>query len=200
MSKEQWDERFSDENFVYGTEVNDFILEQAGRLPAKCKIGCFAEGEGRNAVYLASQGHEVEAYDQSSTGLEKMYKLAQQHRVEVKGIQKDLINEKVESERYDAAVMVFGHVPKSGQPFLIENILQSVKTGGIVMFEVYSEKQLEYGTGGPPSQQLLYTPSDVLSWIEHQNVLHFYYGEAVRNEGERHNGLGHVIQVVLQKK
>ncbi|GGF18561.1 methyltransferase [Halobacillus andaensis] len=199
MSKNQWDERFAEEGFVYGTKVNEFIRQHAGILPANAKVTCFAEGEGRNAVYLAGQGHKVTAYDQSQIGLDKMSELAREQGVEVTPVQADLTKDEVGTLSSDAAVMVFGHVPKSGQPFLMKSIFTSVKPGGYILFEVYSEEQLEYGTGGPPSKDLLYDPADVLHWIEGCKVLHFYYGEAVRHEGDRHTGLGHVIQVVAQK-
>src|SRR5690625_6874550 len=90
--------------------------------------------------------------------------------------------------------MVFGHVPKQDQPFFIENIIASVKPGGHVLFEVYSEAQLDYQTGGPPSVDMLYHPETVLSWVDPYKCLHFYYGEAERHEGKRHHGRCHVIQ------
>ncbi|MFC7063756.1 methyltransferase domain-containing protein [Halobacillus seohaensis] len=199
MSENHWDQRFSEEGFVYGTKVNKFVGDHAGLLPERAKVACFAEGEGRNAIYLAGLGHELTAYDQSQVGLDKMVKLASEQGVKVTPMKLDLTKERVGQQENDAAVMVFGHVPKSDQPFLIENMFDSVKSGGLVMFEVYSEEQLEYGTGGPPSKELLYHPADVLDWLAGILVIHFYYGEATRREGDRHTGLGHVIQVVARK-
>ncbi|MCP3027167.1 bifunctional 2-polyprenyl-6-hydroxyphenol methylase/3-demethylubiquinol 3-O-methyltransferase UbiG [Halobacillus sp. A5] len=199
MSESQWDQRFSGDGFVYGTKVNQFVGEHAEVLPERARVACFAEGEGRNAVYLAGRGHEVTAYDQSQVGLDKMVELAARHGVEVTPVQLDLTKERAGEAEHDAAVMVFGHVPKEGQSFLIENMLNAVKPGGVIMLEVYSEEQLEYGTGGPPSCDLLYDPADMLGWLKKWKMLHFYYGEAVRHEGDRHTGLGHVIQVVAEK-
>ncbi|MFC2948162.1 class I SAM-dependent methyltransferase [Virgibacillus sediminis] len=200
MSKEQWDNSFSDEEFVYGTRPNEFIEKMSGVLPDHSKIGCFAEGEGRNAVYLAGLGHEVTAYDQSPVGLAKAKELAKEHGVSLQTAVMDLTKEKVETRQYDAAVMVFGHVPREDQAFFIENILDSVKPGGHILLEVYSEDQLKYQTGGPKSLDMLYHPSQILEWIGDHQCLHFYYGEAERNEGKRHHGTGHVIQAVVRKK
>ena len=77
--------------------------------------------------------------------------------------------------------------------------MDSVKPGGHIIFEVYSEVQLTYKTGGPPSIDMLYDPVKVLQWIQPYKCIHFYYGEVVRNEGKRHKGLCHIIQVVLKK-
>src|SRR5699024_12368759 len=75
--------RFSDDNYIYGKAPNEFIRSKSAILPEQAKVGCFAEGEGRNAVYLARLGHEVTAYDQSQTGLEKTKLLASEHDVSV---------------------------------------------------------------------------------------------------------------------
>ncbi|GGJ82047.1 methyltransferase [Lentibacillus kapialis] len=199
MSKEHWDNSFSDKDFVYGERENVFIRDKSAIIPNHSKVGCFAEGEGRNAVYLAKLGHDVTTYDQSTIGLEKTKTLAGQNNVDVECVAIDLTDEKVQSNQFDAAIMVFGHVPKDDQPFLLESMIDSVKSGGYVIFEVYSMNQLEYQTGGPPSLDMLYEPTDILHWIKHYKCIHFYYGEAMRDEGKRHVGLGHVIQVVIKK-
>lgn len=200
MTRGQWDNSFSDEDFVYGEKENVFIHEKSGIIPVQSNIGCFAEGEGRNAVYLAKLGHDVTAYDQSKIGLEKTKTLARKNNVSVETVAIDLTKEKVKADQFDAAIMVFGHVPKQEQEFLIKNMVDSVKSGGYVIFEVYSEAQLNYQTGGPQNLDMLYHPTEILDWISDYKCLHFYYGEAMRNEGKRHVGLGHVIQVVIKKE
>ncbi|WP_257352201.1 class I SAM-dependent methyltransferase [Pseudalkalibacillus decolorationis] len=199
MSKEHWDNRFSDKDFVYGESENVFINNISNIIPEHSKVGCFAEGEGRNAVYLAKLGHDITSYDQSMIGLEKTKTLASQNNVDVETVAIDLTKEKVKPNQYDAAIMVFGHVPKKDQPFFLESMISSVKPGGYIIFEIYSEAQLEYQTGGPKSVDLLYDPVDILNWIKNYKCIHFYYGEVERNEGKRHVGLGHVIQAVIMK-
>jgi 2-polyprenyl-3-methyl-5-hydroxy-6-metoxy-1,4-benzoquinol methylase len=199
MSKEHWNNSFSDKDFVYGETANLFIQEMSSLLPARAKVGCFAEGEGRNAIFLAKQGHDITTFDQSEVGLEKTKQLAEKNNVQVKTVQMDLIHEKPKEGQFDAAIMVFGHVPKEGQQFLIESMFDAVKPGGYVIFEVYSEDQLAYGTGGPPAKNMLFDPADILKWTKDHKYLHFYYGEAERHEGKRHNGLCHIIQAAVRK-
>lgn len=199
MSKEFWDESFSKETYVYGKQANAFVIEMSDRLKEAQHIGCFAEGEGRNAIHLAKQGHQVTVFDQSEEGLSKAVQLAQEEGVQINTVQADLTKKEMEPELFDAAVMVFGHVPKENQSFLLEQMTQSVKPGGLVLLEVYSDDQLTYGTGGPKDIRMLYSPEDVLTWIKDYKCLHFYYGEADRTEGERHTGVGHVIQAFVQK-
>lgn len=200
MTKEHWDNSFSDTDFVYGESANIFIQTKSELIPAKSSVACFAEGEGRNAIHIAKQGHDVTTYDQSVVGLDKTNELAAKNNVNVHTIEMDLTQEKVNEHQYDAAIMVFGHVQKSDQAFLMDSLINAVKPGGYIIFEVYSEDQLAYKTGGPPAKEMLYNPSDVLEWMQGEKCLHFYYGEAERTEGKRHTGTGHVIQVVLEKK
>lgn len=199
MSKEHWNQHFSSASFVYGETKNAFVGEMKHIIPEHSKIGCFAEGEGRNAIFLARHGFDVTAYDQSTVGLEKTQQLAKKHNVTVQTIEKNLTNEKVPEQQFAAAIMVFGHVPKQEQAFFIQNIIDSVKPGGHIIFEVYSEAQMNYNTGGPGVIESLYNPTDVLSFISEYQCLHFYYGEAERHEGIRHTGQCHVIQVVIEK-
>src|SRR5699024_12644936 len=84
MTNEYWDQSFSDKDFVYGATENTFISEMSSIIPLHENVGCFAEGEVRNAVYLAKLGNAVTAYDQSIIGLEKTETLALNNNVHVK--------------------------------------------------------------------------------------------------------------------
>jgi 2-polyprenyl-3-methyl-5-hydroxy-6-metoxy-1,4-benzoquinol methylase len=77
-----WDDRYSEPGFAYGTAPNDFLLSVADRIP-KGKILSLAEGEGRNAVYLASRGYEVTGVDGSKVGLGKAERLARAQGVSI---------------------------------------------------------------------------------------------------------------------
>ena len=71
-----WDERYSGTEFAFGTEPNDFLRETFEQIPVGGHVLCLAEGEGRNAVFLAEQGFKVTAMDMSEVGLNKANKLA----------------------------------------------------------------------------------------------------------------------------
>ena len=195
-----WNERFGGEQYVYGEEPNEFIRSQAFRLQVNKKIVAFAEGEGRNAVFLARQGHDVTALDYALNGLKKTEQLAEQYDVKVKTEQKDLINDPVASEEFDAAIMVFGHFAKKDQKSVFNKLVSTVKPGGLIMLEVYSEDQVRYQTGGPKTEDMLYDPADLLEWTKGYKVLHFFYGEEDRVEGSLHTGKGHVVQVIFKKE
>lgn len=199
MSGSKWDMQFSRHKHAYGKEPNEFIREHSNLFQHGAHIACFAEGEGRNAIYLAKQGYEVTTYDYSKVGLAHTEEYAKEENVTVETVYADLTKDEVPKNTYDGAIFVYGHVPKTDQMYFFDNVFSSVKQGGYIMFEVYSEEQLQYGTGGPKRRDMLYDPKDVLKWIELYNCKHFFYGERTRHEGTFHTGLGHVIQCIIQK-
>lgn len=61
--KEMWNQRYSEEGFAYDTEPNDFLAEHWKPFPARGKVLCIAEGEGRKAIFLTKRGFNVTAND-----------------------------------------------------------------------------------------------------------------------------------------
>ena len=84
-----WNQRYSVEEYAYGTEPNDYLVAMSDQLP-KGRVLCLAEGEGRNAVWLAEQGHDVTAVDLSEVGLKKAKKLAKLRGVNIKMVHANL--------------------------------------------------------------------------------------------------------------
>ena len=82
MTSQFWDDRYRADEYAYGREPNEFLVEHAARIP-RGPILCLAEGEGRNAVFLAGLGHEVTAVDFSPEALRKTERLAREHNVKV---------------------------------------------------------------------------------------------------------------------
>ena len=66
-----WDQQFASDEFKYGKQPNAFLVEQAGLIAPGADILIPGDGEGRNSVWLARQGHRVLAVDASEVGLAK---------------------------------------------------------------------------------------------------------------------------------
>lgn len=105
-----WDKRYDTTEYIYGPDPNEFLNEVVNQVP-KGRTLCIAEGEGRNAVFLAGHGHEVVAVDSSAIGLEKARKLASERGVEIETLVEDLANFDIEADSWDAIVSIFAHVP-----------------------------------------------------------------------------------------
>src|SRR5699024_11699724 len=124
--------------------------------------------------------------------------LAEEKNVKINTMEADLVDMSVERNKFDGAIMVFGHVHELNQRKFLTNMMQSVKNGGYFIFEVYSKYQINYDTGGPGIEEMLYNPVEVLDIIKPYKFVHCYYGEVNREKGYSHTGIGHVIEVVIQ--
>ena len=156
MDKTFWNERFGEPGFMYGDQPNDFLKAQAHSLKPRGRILCLAEGEGRNAVYLATQGFDVTCVDFSESGLKKTQQLAETHGVSVCTECADLSHYEIEHEAWDGIVMIFGHFDEVLRASLYQRIRAGLKLGGTLIMEVYTKEQLSFGTGGPKTIEYLY--------------------------------------------
>ncbi|AWP28284.1 MULTISPECIES: bifunctional 2-polyprenyl-6-hydroxyphenol methylase/3-demethylubiquinol 3-O-methyltransferase UbiG [Paenibacillus] len=194
-----WNERFQGEDYVFGTEANVFIADMHKKLALSGDALAIAEGEGRNAVYLAREGMKVTVWDYAESGLDKAKRLAAANGVSIHTELVDLQEAQWTKDLWDEIICVFGHFPKELRTKTLAGVREAVKPGGYFLTEVYSVHQIPYRSGGPQDQQFLYTPADILEPFADWRIVHFFMGEVVRQEGQGHQGLSHVIQFAGQK-
>lgn len=197
---QRWDSRYSEQDYYYGTEPNDFLHEEAGRIPAAGRVLCLAEGEGRNAVFLASLGHRVVAVDQSRVGLEKARHLATERGVVVETVTADLAELAIEPGGWDAIVSVWCHVPAELRRDLHRRVVEGLRPGGVFLLEAYTPRQLEYGTGGPPDVRRLMTLAELRDELPGLELEVAREGEREVREGRGHLGLSHTVQVAARRR
>lgn len=190
-----WDERYSESGFAYGTAPNEFLASVVDRIP-KGKILSLAEGEGRNAVYLASLGYEVTGVDGSEVGLRKARELAIEYGVTITTIHADLSGFEIEPEKWDGIIACYCHVPSAIRVPLHRAALQGLKPGGVFVLEAFSKEQLAYGTGGPQSLDMLMSLDDLKRELVGLEFVHAAKIEREVREGSGHTGLASVVQVL----
>lgn len=195
--KEFWNTRYDHEEYAYGKKANDFLQSYSFQKPSK--ILCLAEGEGRNAVYLALQGHEVTAIDYSEVALEKTCKLANEHGVSVQTICADLCDYVFEPNHWDAIVAIFAHFPPEIRQKVHKQIFETLKTGGVFILEAYQKSQLEHGTGGPNSLEMLYSEEELQADLVDFKNIEIINKTRHISEGKFHQGISDVFQVIAQK-
>jgi SAM-dependent methyltransferase len=202
MSKEvdQWNERYSDSEYYYGTEPNEFLKQQAHLIKSRGRVLCLAEGEGRNAVYLATLGFNATALDQSEMGLKKLETLARRKGVHVQTIHKDLSEFNIEPNQWDAIISIWCHIPRDLRKRVHLLCVNGLVKGGYFILESYFPKQLEYKTGGPPTAELMPSLSELQSDLKELNLIHAAELDRVVQEGRGHHGLSAVVQIVGRKE
>lgn len=193
-----WDQRYSGEGYAYGTEPNEFLVAMAPRLPMG-RMLCLGEGEGRNAVWLASQDHGVTAVDASRVGLEKAQRLAATRGVTITTLHRDLADYDIAPGSWGGIVSVFCHLPSALRADVHRRCVAGLRSGGVMLLEAYTPRQLGHGTGGPPVAELMMDEETLRAELSGLEFLHLQECEREIHEGTFHNGLGAVVQMVARK-
>ena len=197
-----WSTRYRDagEEYLFGTAPNKFLAAQADYFSAGMRVLTVADGEGRNAVWLAEQGCEVSATEISPVALEKAAKLAHGRHVAVNFLQADILNWDWPQAEYDAVVGVFIQFATAEErPRQLAGMKQAVKPGGLLFLHGYTPKQLEYRTGGPSAVENLYTEDLLRSTFADWEILTLHEHDDILDEGSAHIGRSAVIDLVARK-
>ena len=194
-----WDERYSSEEYAYGKAPNEFLKENYKAIP-KGRVLSLAEGEGRNAVFLAKQGYSVTAVDASRVGLSKAKKLAEENGVEVELIHADLLDFDIGKSRWDGIVSIFCPLPSAARKELHAKVVSGLRKNGVFLLEAYTPDQLRYGTGGGKSADTMTTRESLVSELRGLRFIHLMELERNVVEGSYHTGLGAVVQLIATKE
>ena len=186
-----WEERF-------GTDPNEFLRDNVTQLP-QGSVLCLAEGEGRNAVFLAECGYVVHSVDLTPAGVAKTLRLAEQRGVAVDAVVGDLETFDIGIAQWDAIVSIFAHMPPVVRRSLHSRVVAALKPGGVFLLEAYTPAQVGRGTGGPSTPET--TMNLVALGDELRGLEQIHARELDRNviEGPGHTGLGSVVQVIARK-
>jgi SAM-dependent methyltransferase len=196
-----WDQRFSQPDFLFGTEPNAYLESQRNLLQSGKRALAVADGEGRNSVWLAKQGLVVDTFDISPVGVAKAEQLARRAAVTVNFNVCDCDSWVWQPQAYDYVVAIFVQFadPEMRQR-LFANMMKTLKPGGFLILQGYTLKQLEFKTGGPGLPDHLYTEELLTVAFGELQIIDFQVYEAVLDEGKQHSGSSALVGMVGQKK
>lgn len=193
-----WEQRYSAETYLFGTEPNEFLRSCMSLLPSGVAL-CLAEGEGRNAVFLAENGHEVHSVDLTDAGVSKTRALAEVRGVTVDAVVGDLADFDIGIERWDLIVSIFAHTPPATRRDLHRRVIAALKPGGMFLLEAYTPDQVGRGTGGPSTAETTMTLEGLRTELSGLEFLHAEELDREVIEGPGHTGSGAVVQVIARK-
>lgn len=196
--REMWEQRYGAAGYVYGTEPNEFLRDNVASLPAG-EAMCLAEGEGRNAVFLARNGYSVQSVDLTEAGVAKTLRLAAACEVTVGAMVGDLADFELGQDRWDLIVSIFAHVPPGLRRDVHRRAVAALKPGGSLLLEAYTPAQIGRGTGGPQSAELTMTLEALRDELAPLEFVHAVELEREILEGPGHSGVGAVVQVIAHK-
>ena len=195
-----WDERYSKPDYVFGTAPCRWLVMNQDRFPGSGRALSIGDGEGRNGVYLASLGLETTSVDLSQVGLQKAQSLALNQGVELTTVQSDLADYHPEADAFDVVCSIYTHLPSPLRETVHARCEAALKPGGLFILEAFHHAQLNQGTGGPKTIDLLYSRDALLSDFKEMDVLEALDGLSHLDEGDRHQGVGHIVRLVLKKR
>jgi SAM-dependent methyltransferase len=194
-----WDERYSSEEYVYGTEPNKFFKQMLDKIPIPGKLLLPGEGEGRNAVYAAKLGWQVDAFDQSPVAKNKALRLAKENNVTINYSNVDLAKFTPQKNFYNCAVIIFVHFDSEVRSLFHKNIIDSLLPGGKLILELFSKNQFGKSSGGPQDLDMLYSIDEIKNDFKEMRTILLKEENVFLDEGEKHKGEASVIQFVGEK-
>ena len=197
--KSYWDERFAGAGFVYGEHPNDFLKQQSLELKPG-KVLCLAEGEGRNAVFLAEQGHQVCAQDISTKGLSKAQQLARKRGVSITTHCCDLAEFNPDPASFDLIVAIWMHLDPALRATVHQRAIHALRPSGHLLIEAYSPRQLGLSSGGPKQRELLIEPAQLQQELTALQPLILREVQREIHEGSAHQGHSAVVQFFGRKQ
>lgn len=166
-----WDTKYGTEAYIFGKEPVTFLREHIDVL-SKGKALDVAMGEGRNAVFLAKNGFEVDGCDISETAIKKALELAREMRVDIHAFAADLEIYRLPENTYDV-ISCFYYLQRD----LFAQMKNALKPGGMIIYETYTTENLERGFDGPKNKDYLLQPNELLHAFKDLKII--YYREMV---------------------
>jgi len=194
-----WDERYSSKEYVYGKEPNQFFKKQLYKIIPPGKLLLPGEGEGRNAVFAAKLGWQVEAFDQSSVAKLKALKLAEENNVTINYSIVNLAMFTTQKNFYDCAAIIFVHLATDFRSEFHKKIMDSIKPKGKIILELFSKNQFGKNSGGPQDLNMLSSIEEIENDFRQMRPILLKEETIFLYEGEKHSGQSSVIRFVGEK-
>jgi SAM-dependent methyltransferase len=163
MDSQDWDTRYKSADNIWSLTPNEFVAQYLEQLPAGSMID-LAGGEGRNALWFASRGWEVENVEFSRVALGKYAD---------RSIEMDLLDhckathaDVTENIQYalhdvDLGVIAYLHIDSTGLAKAIQSLVSNIKPGGTFFGIWHARENLVDGYGGPQDPEVLPTKEEV---------------------------------------
>ncbi|NBC81987.1 MAG: methyltransferase domain-containing protein [Bacteroidetes bacterium] len=196
--KEFWNERYARSEYIYGKKPNTFFANCLQSInPGKLLLP--AEGEGRNAVYAASLGWQVKAFDQSEEAKKKALQLADENNVPIH-YDVTSMQQLQTTEHFDAIAIIYAHFHDDVRTQYHQQLLKLLRPDGVFILEAFHQRQMPLASGGPKSLELLYTKTKLMNDFNGALFIEIFDEGLIEiHEGTYHNGKAEIIRLFGRK-
>jgi SAM-dependent methyltransferase len=167
--REKWDERYSSGAYTAREHPTRLLADWLPQLPRgrALDVAC---GAGRNSLFLAEHGYDVDAIDISSVALARARATAAERGLKVSWIEADLESTPLPERRYDLIVMV-----RYTHPVLVATLIELLNDGGFLLCEEHL--RTTHDVVGPKTPAFRMRPNELLGLATGLRVI--YYREAL---------------------
>ena len=155
-----WDARYADQDDVWGSDANRFLVEIAADLPAGRALD-LGSGQGRNAFWLAGRGHVVTGLELSPVAVDQATAVAEEHGLDATFEAVDLTTWNPDGEEWDLVVLAYLQLPAETRRPIHAVAATAVAPGGRLIVIAHHRDNLDHGIGGPPYPEVLFTEDEL---------------------------------------
>jgi SAM-dependent methyltransferase len=199
-----WDKRFAaSADYLFGRAPNEYLRAQGPRFAPGGRVLCVADGEGRNSVWLAQQGLQVQAFDIAGKGVDKARALAREAGVQVDFHVAGCDDWVWAEAAFDTVAAIFVQFADPAmRARLFDGMVRTLRPGGLLVLQGYTPKQLDYKTGGPGVLSHLYTAELLREAFDtpRTEIVELTEYEAELREGTQHAGRSALIGMVARRR
>lgn len=167
MDSAMWDARYEASDLVWSAEPNLFLPPLVeGMEPGRAlDLAC---GEGRNALWLASQDWKVTGVDFSPVAIRKARELSGETKVDwVVGDATTYGTDRV----FDLVLVFYLHLPADGIVRAFERAIASLAPGGALVCVGHAVRNVTDGYGGPPYPEILWSQELIAPLVSDLDVV-----------------------------
>ena len=178
-TKDNYNQLYSDNEITFGGGKAEYIVRDVLKYKKEGSVLEIGAGEGRNSLFLAAQGFDVEAIDISDKGIGKLQKTAEKQGLKIKTEVID-IRSSFPDKNYDiiASTFVLHHLLRQEGLAVIGQIKDQTNPGGINVIASFT-KEGDFYNDNPNTDKFyldigelkeLYKDWEVLEYSEERGI------------------------------
>lgn len=197
-----WDAKYAARDDLFGTAPNDYVRCMASRpdFPGG-PVLCLADGDGRNGTWLASRGLEVTAVDISGVATEKARRRDTAAGLKVDRITADILEwTPPDGQRWSAIFLIYLQSDPGTRQCALQLASNALRPGGWLVIEAFAQSAGHEVAAGPRDGSVLYSLEEIERLTSDLAVIEAFEGRTRLDEGDRHQGLAHVVRYTGRRR
>nr|TXF81835.1 class I SAM-dependent methyltransferase [Alkalicoccus halolimnae] len=173
MKHEVWEKEYRSVDNLWGFTPNSMLLNYTAFVSKKGKVLDVGIGEGRNALYFAQQGYEVEGLDISKTAISRCQELSEEYNLNIKAEAADIREYDVQKDEYSLIILsnVLNFFSEKDRNEIMTKLKKGLKEDGLIYINVFDNEEPSIKKAKERCKQV----ADFTYYDEENNMYHHYF-------------------------